>query len=547
MFNEVKNKVKKLIENSKDKEVTNSSNINNDKIGIYMIYIDNFDDEKIIPIYIGQTERPFVKRYKEHLQEIMALNRLSFGYYREALLSGFYEKHYKSCKIFQYMVNHNCTLKDFHMIILEELDMENTDGLQELLAKKEQEYFSKYLPAFFGFNQTETLIEEIREVENKENRLIQQIEDCDNFIKYFGYGYTKFNYYHCYPKTHIISENAQKLDYELNEKREYLKQLHFDENRFKKEKDAHNDCSRKLDVVRGQLKIYDEQFENNYRLKIEEYCKNNNLGFKQKYQDIKEMLIFQKEYAVKSFKEYLKRKKVNINILDVFKDDSEFNKWREKYLEYDNRKEKLWNDSNKYYYAERNDDLSRILPSEYKTFPLKDRYQEIVFEPIRENELIINFEFSNDGKDEDCLIYRNSIIKMDYKFKCEGIFIEEKNVFLESDETDNNEFKDYFEKDRGDFYTLIKQPFKIRKFGNYISTAMEFYNGINDFTLQDKTKKPLEEVLDRINSVINENTKVTIKTKKGMKKACEEYLEEFYSRDNLLMKKIRRNSKIKYS
>ena len=257
-----------------------------------------------------------------------------------------------------------------------------------------------------------------------------------------------------------------------------------------------------------------------------------------------------KEFLEKEYDKNIKKEYDFItirNILDVFKDDSEFNKWREKYLEYDNRKEKLWNDSNKYYYAERNDDLSRILPSEYKTFPLKDRYQEIVFEPIRENELIINFEFSNDGKDEDCLIYRNSIIKMDYKFKCEGIFIEEKNVFLESDETDNNEFKDYFEKDRGDFYTLIKQPFKIRKFGNYISTAMEFYNGINDFTLQDKTKKPLEEVLDRINSVINENTKVTIKTKKGMKKACEEYLEEFYSRDNLLMKKIRRNSKIKYS
>lgn len=150
MFDELKSKIKTLIKDSQDKEINNETN--NKNIGIYMIYIDNFNDDRIIPIYIGQTgcgkNRNFQNRYKEHLQEVMALNRLKYNYYKDVLLSGFYEGHYKTCKIFQYMVNHNCTLKDFHMIVLEEIDIEN-DKSQEILNQKEQEYFSKYLPAFF--------------------------------------------------------------------------------------------------------------------------------------------------------------------------------------------------------------------------------------------------------------------------------------------------------------------------------------------------------------------------------------------------------------
>ena len=46
------------------------------KSGIYMIYIDCFEDEKIIPIYIGKST-DIQKRYKSHYQEILALNRLS--------------------------------------------------------------------------------------------------------------------------------------------------------------------------------------------------------------------------------------------------------------------------------------------------------------------------------------------------------------------------------------------------------------------------------------------------------------------------------------
>lgn len=53
MFEEIKNKVKKIIKDKNIEEINN--NTDNKNIGIYMIYIDNFNDDKVIPIYIGQS------------------------------------------------------------------------------------------------------------------------------------------------------------------------------------------------------------------------------------------------------------------------------------------------------------------------------------------------------------------------------------------------------------------------------------------------------------------------------------------------------------
>lgn len=107
-----------------------------------MIYIDNFSDEKIIPFYIGQTIN-LQRRYKEHLSEIMALNRLDYDYYNTLLFNKFYDGSLKMCKMFKYMVDHVCSLKDFHMIILENVNEMNK------LEQKEQKYFKVYHPAFW--------------------------------------------------------------------------------------------------------------------------------------------------------------------------------------------------------------------------------------------------------------------------------------------------------------------------------------------------------------------------------------------------------------
>ena len=63
------------------------------------------------------------------------------------------------------------------------------------------------------------------------------MDDCENFIKYFGYGYTKFNYYHSYPITTTIEDNSKEIVHILSKKKEILKNKYFDENKFKKYKE----------------------------------------------------------------------------------------------------------------------------------------------------------------------------------------------------------------------------------------------------------------------------------------------------------------------
>ena len=406
MFEEIRDKVKNKISNRDIEEINNKTD--NKNIGIYMIYIDNFKDDRIIPIYIGQTgcgkNRNFQNRYKEHLQEIMALNRLEYNYYKELLFDNFYDGHYKACKIFQYMVDHSCTLKDFHMIVLEKID-DNSNNIQEVLDKTEQKYFSEYLPAFFGFNQINTIVEsnkeffanfkELKGFTISDKLLKYELEDCENFIKYFGYGYTKFNYYHCYPKIYPIKENAKKIEYELVEKKELLNSKYFDENKFKEYNDKIPKLEKKYERSKRELEQNKNLFKELYEPKIKEYCENNKIGIIQKYQDIIDVLIYQEKEKIENFEKYLKRKKISINILDVFNKDSEYVNWRKNHINLMKKNNELKDEIRKCRMVKRIDDLMRILPrKEYDAFPLKDKYQEIEFGSLDNNEVIINFEFS---------------------------------------------------------------------------------------------------------------------------------------------------------
>ena len=54
----------------------------NNASGIYMIYINNFSDDKILPIYIGKSNN-LQKRYETHYKEILSLNHLDYDTYYE--------------------------------------------------------------------------------------------------------------------------------------------------------------------------------------------------------------------------------------------------------------------------------------------------------------------------------------------------------------------------------------------------------------------------------------------------------------------------------
>lgn len=550
MFEEIKNKVKKIIKDRNVEEINNNTDSKN--IGIYMIYIDNLNDDKVIPIYIGQTgygkNRNFQNRYKEHLQEIMALNRLEYNYYKELLLDNFYDGHYKSCKIFQYMVDHNCTLKDFRMIVLEKID-ENSDNIQELLDKKEQKYFTEFLPAFFGFNQVNTVVEANKEFFANFNNLEgfvasdkllnYELDDCENFIKYFGYGYTKFNYYHCYPKTYTVGENSKKIEYELRDKKELLKNKYYDENKFKKYNDKLPKLEKKYEKNNEELQQNKKIFEERYEPEIKEYCQKYKIGIIQKYQDIVDVLIYQDKENIIDFKKYLKRKKIDVNILENFNKDNEFTNWREKHISLLRKNNELKDEIRNCRLVKRTDDLMRILPrKEYDAFPLKDKYQEIEFNRLDNNELVINLDFSNNGICNDWWCFSYNLIKMDYKLNINNKIIEKKNIFiLPQNNEGNNEIK-YFEKDRVETFKLKKSPFCVRNFPDYISTTMEVQNGINEFTLMNKTKYDFKEILDEINSFIDAKTRVRVEVRNRMKNKCKEFIECNYKTDNLLKYKI---------
>lgn len=550
MFEEIKNKVKKIIKDRNVEEINNNTDSKN--IGIYMIYIDNLNDDKVIPIYIGQTgygkNRNFQNRYKEHLQEIMALNRLEYNYYKELLLDNFYDGHYKSCKIFQYMVDHNCTLKDFRMIVLEKID-ENSDNIQELLDKKEQKYFTEFLPAFFGFNQVNTVVEANKEFFANFNNLEgfvasdkllnYELDDCENFIKYFGYGYTKFNYYHCYPKTYTVGENSKKIEYELRDKKELLKNKYYDENKFKKYNDKLPILEKKYEKNNEELQQNKKIFEERYEPEIKEYCQKYKIGIIQKYQDIVDVLIYQDKENIIDLKKYLKRKKIDVNILENFNKDNEFTNWREKHISLLRKNNELKDEIRNCRLVKRTDDLMRILPrKEYDAFPLKDKYQEIEFNRLDNNELVINLDFSNNGICNDWWCFSYNLIKMDYKLNINNKIIEKKNIFiLPQNNEGNNEIK-YFEKDRVETFKLKKSPFCVRNFPDYISTTMEVQNGINEFTLMNKTKYDFKEILDEINSFIDAKTRVRVEVRNRMKNKCKEFIECNYKTDNLLKYKI---------
>lgn len=180
------------------------------KSGIYMIYVDCFDDEKIIPIYIGQST-DIQKRYKIHYQEILSLNRLSYDEYKKYTQSGLYDGSFKSCKIFRYMIEHNCGLPDYHMILLECCD-------ESVLGEREQFYINEFKSEYFGFNQLNatSLYMEYANARDKNDVALRYFNAVKNnaiFLKkYWGFGFTVFNYEYAFYKSPLSHTETKSED-----------------------------------------------------------------------------------------------------------------------------------------------------------------------------------------------------------------------------------------------------------------------------------------------------------------------------------------------
>lgn len=191
-FDEIKNAVKRIV---KSHTYINDEYVG-PRSGIYMLYVDNFSDSTVIPIYVGKTVN-FRQRLKQHIRDIDLINQTSFADYQTAFLRGAfgmkcpYDGKFKACKIFKYMVDHACVWDDLRMIVLEYCE-------KEQLEEKEQAWIEKLRPAYVGFNQIDSLtLQWVLKDRPQEYRDLV-IHEAELFRYYLDYGYSAFNYLHSF-------------------------------------------------------------------------------------------------------------------------------------------------------------------------------------------------------------------------------------------------------------------------------------------------------------------------------------------------------------
>lgn len=190
-FSSVKSRVLELIKSNKVREVTHATAYKGG--GIYLLYVDDFSDERILPFYIGQTV-DFQQRHQQHLRQILSLNRLRKECYEYALEKGLYNGNYRTCKIFSYMLRHRCTLDQLHMVILEEIDDEITRTAQESV------YIDELFAPFLGFNQMGCISHYRTYTPGPppEEYIRQLRTDAEKLTVFSEYGYCAFNWHLIY-------------------------------------------------------------------------------------------------------------------------------------------------------------------------------------------------------------------------------------------------------------------------------------------------------------------------------------------------------------
>jgi hypothetical protein len=526
-IDDIKTQVRQLIQENSHKEVTPETKYNIP--GIYMIYIDNFTNDKIVPIYIGQSKN-IQRRYKQHFSGILALNRLPYEEYHKYFFlesKSFYEGSFRSCKIFKYMIENKCTLQDFHMIVLEEVE-------EEYLDEKEQEYFQRLLPSFLGFNQLNSFLKQRKfrflnsEMSNSEIEDYLSIlqEDINRIYSYYEYGFTRFNFEHSIPKdiSHLLKEKEQldgdillKFDevklslYELCKRYvttfEVVQSYCEKSKEYKIAKDEYNEAldllNREISEKFRELKIY-------YEEAIEFFIYSIVNENKPKYRDL--------------FNKYLKSKKCKLNFYEIFVEQI---KDVNKKLEEKNAKNIPYSEALDLY-QKREDEMrpkryKMIFPAcQFESFSLGDSSNNLSIKLNEDNGLLntchIQIYISNNAINRSFEYDKEPfIIRLDYcYFDNEGNKTENK-LYIDNETTRNCQSGiKYFEKDYYNIWAMKREKFKISSVINdnidnsFISVLAEYKHGINDYTIKDKQLVKLSAVLGEIQQFVDEETGFSI-------------------------------------
>lgn len=571
-FDNIKYQVKQLIQENLNGEVTPGTK--HTFSGIYMIYIDHFTSEKIVPIYIGQA-KDIQRRYKQHFSEILALNRLSYEEYHNYFFlksKSFYDGNFKSCKIFKYMIENKCTLQDFHMIILEEVE-------EEYLDEKEQEYFKRLLPSFFGFNQLNSLLKQLKfRISNSdisksdiEDYLSVLQEDIKGIYSYYEYGFTRFNLEYSMPKdiSHLLKEKEQldndillKFDevnlslYELCKR--YIPTFEVLQNYYEKSKEykiAKDKYNVALDLLNGEISEKFRELKIYYEEAIELFIYSIIEEDKAKYRDL--------------FKNYLKSKKCKLNFYKLYDEQvKDVNKRLEekntKYIPYSEALD-LYRETEDQVRPKR---YKMIYPSsQFESFSLGDRTNNLSIKLSEDTDLLntchIQIYISNDGNSRSIEYDKEPyIIRFDYcNIDNEGNKTENE-YYIDNETTRNSQSAiKYIEKDYYKWFVFKPEKFKISSLKNgvmddsFISVSAEYKHGINDYTLKDQELIKLSVVLDEIKEISNEETRFNIDISESVNclRKCimneglykNEFVEQILLTKKLLKLKKRKKTQIK--
>lgn len=469
-----------------------------------------------------------------HLSEIIALNRLSYEEYYKYFFSksfSFYEGKFKTCKIFKFMIGNNCNLQDFRMIILEEVE-------KEYLNEKEQEYFQRLLPSFFGFNQLNSFLKlleyrfpqkEIGKMELSDILCTLQ-NDINGINSYYDFGFTRFNFEHSLSNniSYLLKDNKNLDDdillkfNEVNLSLETLKKRYvsnFEElqrldekknNLFEIYEKVNNDFVEALNLLKNdlnkkfkKLKFYSEKAKENFINSI-------------LYNNVPE----HKEFFLK----YLDSKNNKLDFYNLFEKQIKdvITKFQEKeikmipFLEAEELYEKIEEEMRIKRYK-------MIFPScRFKSFSLGDRTKNLSIKISKETELLntcyIQIYISNAGNSRTIEYEKVPyIIRFDYCYIDHDGNKTKNEFYIDNALTRNCQAGiKYVEKDYYNEFVFRPERFKISSLINnkiensFISIVAEYKHGINDYTIKDKKLIKLSVVLDEIKQITNEKTQFNI-------------------------------------
>ena len=525
-IDDIKKQVMDLIEENVHREVTFATN--HKVSGIYMLYVDHFSSDTIVPFYIGQSG-DIQKRYGDHVKEVMALNRISYEEYMAyffAYGTPYLDGTYKACKIFKYMIENKCTLKDLRMVILEEVEKKE-------LKEREQAYFEKLSPAFLGFNQMNTIheVNQLKYATEINDDFISKFlhvfqKDLDHLLHYNTFGYTQFNYEKCFPKGLSFFEERIEL---LQERTV-----------FQYEK-AKSDLEKVKILFPQEEPIYD--IEKSQKLidaaKVSFQCSEATYqdavlaleaSLIEKFEELEiyktiapinnfiKSIVLEEEPKFKNyFLRYTKSVECEIDFYELF--DNQIAIVKDASLHRNTKEEQVQTAKSAYddcIVENRKQAYRFIFPSDpYPRFPLQDQWEGMKREKQKGqgmNTCDISFYISNDGVQRNWEIEKlPDILKICYSFTDHMGERIENEYFIENTFTTGCQsgiryilegFDNPFQENKYKLSGIINGYYNY----SFISLVAEFKHGMNDYTIQNKPLVSLNEVFEEIHQLTDEHT-----------------------------------------